>query len=65
MITEPYTYIFIAPDGTRYRGYNVRRFCIEHDLDHTCMLRVKSGERVHHKGWRFDEAALLKEGGDE
>ncbi len=51
----PIEYAFIAPDGTRYSGYNVRQFAKEHGLDYICMLRVNSGERNSHKGWRADE----------
>lgn len=47
---------FVAPDGTVYRDiYNLKAFCLEHDLSLSKMSLVNSGQRPSHKGWtRYD-----------
>lgn len=44
---------FVAPDGTEYRNvYNLHRFCKEHGLDSSCMVKVDKGKLHRHRGWR-------------
>jgi len=49
-----------APDGTIYRGANLKQFCREHGLAQSVMsliVRGKGGHR-HHKGWTREDWTL-------
>jgi hypothetical protein len=44
---------FISPEGIIYDPViNLRKFCRDHDLCRTCMVRVFKGIHSQHKGWR-------------
>lgn len=51
----PAKFCFISPDGTVFKGENVREFAAKHGLDPANMQHVHSGDRSHHKRWRADE----------
>jgi hypothetical protein len=53
MISNPKTSLFkiIGAKGDTFTTNNLRKFCREHCLTNSCMLRVANGERKHHKGW--------------
>lgn len=44
--------IAIAPDGTEYAVQGIRKFCKEHQLDHSAIIRVAQGKQKNHKGWQ-------------
>jgi hypothetical protein len=44
-------YRIVSPDGKVYKGINLTEFAKKHDLDYSCLKRVFSGVRPHHKGW--------------
>lgn len=44
-------YIFISPLGEIIKVFNLNKFCKEHNLTNSNMLKVLKGLRGHHKGW--------------
>lgn len=40
-----------SPSGEVHLVRGVKRFCREHNLVISCLMRVARGERRHHKGW--------------
>ncbi len=42
---------FISPQGELVTLYNLKKFCLEHDLLDSKMSQVNSGKRKSHKGW--------------
>lgn len=45
------TYLVITPDGDELTVIGLNRFCKEHGLDASCMVRVAKGKQPLHKGW--------------
>jgi group I intron endonuclease len=45
------TLIVTSPDGEVQVVHGVNRFCREHNLDVSCLLRVANGRVSQHKGW--------------
>lgn len=46
------TYQFLSPSGETVTVNHLPDFCLENNLDSTCMCRVANGAYVHHKQWR-------------
>lgn len=44
-------FIAISPSGEKINGYNLTKFCNEHNLDQSNMSNVAAGRLNHHKGW--------------
>lgn len=44
--------IFTDPSGNEYQTNNIRQFCKENDLQHSCIFGVLKNRRTHHKGWK-------------
>ncbi len=44
-------YEFVSPDGVKEHVYNLRKFCLEHNLNRGNMCSVHLGDRKQHKGW--------------
>ena len=41
-----------SPEGIIYKNvFNISKFCREHSVNRSCMMRICNGERSHHKGW--------------
>tara|TARA_R110002096_G_C14368342_1_gene704630 strand:- start:18 stop:665 length:648 start_codon:yes stop_codon:yes gene_type:complete len=47
-------YTFISPDNTIVKVYNLKKFCIENELNNSAMSNVHKGKAKHHKGWIHD-----------
>lgn len=45
------TLLIVAPDGTEYLVTGVKKFCQEHNLDISSLMRVAKGTYRQHKGW--------------
>lgn len=45
------TLIVTSPQGEVYVVRGIKRFCREHNLDISCLLRVAKGRCSQHKGW--------------
>ena len=45
-------YSFTNPGGGVVKVFNLMKFCRNHELTYANMLKVHTGERKHHKGWR-------------
>lgn len=45
------TYIVTSPNGTGTVVVGLNKFCKEHGLDPSCMVRVAKGKQPLHKGW--------------
>ena len=41
----------ISPDGNIVEGVNLTKFCIENNLNYSCIRRVLCGKQKQHKGW--------------
>ena len=47
-------YVLIDPDGNEHiTEHGLTMFCEQHNLTPANMMKVLSGERKHHKGWRI------------
>lgn len=46
------TYFFLSPDNVEVMIFNLKKFCREHDLDLSSMLKVSKGRYRSYKGWR-------------
>lgn len=45
------TLIVTAPDGTEYLVHGIRKFCEEHQVNRTGLMRVAKGKQSQCKGW--------------
>jgi len=45
-------YVFLNPQGTKVKVFNLLKFCRKHGLTSANMYKVFYGERQTHKGWR-------------
>lgn len=50
--TKRKAYILIAPDNYELSIVGLRRFCRDHDLDESALIRVAQGKQRTHKGWK-------------
>ena len=46
------TIIATAPDGTEYFVQGIGRFCREHHLNQSSLMRVAQGKQSQHRGWK-------------
>ncbi len=46
------TLIVIAPDDTEHIVHGVKRFCREHNLNQSALMRVAKGKQSNHKGFK-------------
>ena len=46
------TWVLIDPAEAEIHIEDLKAFCADNNLGYRAMLRVSSGERTHHKGWR-------------
>ena len=44
-------YIIHSPENQVYEIKNLKQFCLENDLNNSCMCNVAMGRRKNHKGW--------------
>lgn len=44
-------YKFVSPCGEIAEIYNMKKFCIDNNLNPKGMSKVNTGERTHYKGW--------------
>ena len=44
-------WIAVSPDGEEVHIHNMRKFCLEHNLQPSAMSKVLNGKSKHHKGW--------------
>lgn len=42
----------LAPDGTVHQTDNIKQFCVDNNLNHMQIYRVKNGYDKTHKGWK-------------
>jgi len=45
------TFILKSPEGILIEIYNITKFCVEYDLQHSNIICVINGKRNSHKGW--------------
>lgn len=52
-------YKLISPNNEIFIVNNMRRFCLEYELDHSCLFNIcgGAGNRGQHKGWRIEKLA--------
>ena len=46
------TWIIITPEGKEFTISNLKKFCLDNNLDRGHMFRVANGTRAHHKGYK-------------
>lgn len=44
-------FVAISPSGLEIKGFNLKMFCRETELEYSAMAKVARGEREHYKGW--------------
>lgn len=45
-------YLMTSPDGVQIAIKNLRKFARDNELVYSCLAKVVSGARAHHKGWK-------------
>ena len=50
------TYVVTTPSGNCIKVKGLRQYCIENNLEPTCMYAVAKGKRNHHKGYTVKRA---------
>lgn len=53
-------YKLTSPSGEIFEGRNVKKFCLEHDLNPRLICMVMKEKRYHHKGWTLNGLDLTK-----
>lgn len=51
-------YYLLSPEGTTYLVTNSAQFAKEHSLSNCAILRLRTGERKTHKGWKLCPAHI-------
>lgn len=46
------SYTLLSPENEIVEVFNLRKFCIERNLNENCMRRIVREERFHYKNWR-------------
>ena len=54
-------YAFVSPEGILHEGNNTKEFAKKHNLSSGTLASVKSGKRLHHKGWTAKKTTHLGE----
>jgi hypothetical protein len=57
--TCKYKYKIISPDGYIFYETNMKKFCMNKDIDSGAMTRVAQGKFKQHKGWTVEIVAHL------
>ncbi len=54
-----YQYRITSPNSEVFYETNMKKFCMDKDIDDAAMVRVAHGKYKHHKGWTVEIVAQL------
>jgi hypothetical protein len=49
----------LSPNGTVYKGINIKQFCLDKKLNSAHICQVLLGNRPHHKGWTSTDTDII------